>query len=393
MKLFSRMGIMLLPAWLGQRQFAGTCGHSGSWPDDRIDVAGLLAHMARDPSGFGMAVTLLLGCLSLQVYLVLRFASRGTFWSCAFGGVAAWLLPPILSNVDCGLHAVWLLCGVFAATLAMLWLCALGPRFRSGQVLVEDGKDHLAVQTEYSTCVLPYGLTLFTHASDLASHERLGGGTYTTYQSVPVSTYGSGGTSYGTATVPVTHSAPVFSYTVTRKTGKTDFILSEIGVDHALRQAAKPNGTTLSLPKEPGLAQVQFTLTPWASCRFRIWLWQRRSALFRPSSIASASRKLRAAARRHLRDMRRTFGTFNRHDLLLDRDLALVHFIGIAGNQVFVQRSTPPLHAVIEATVIARHWRNRHLDIEGHTFTLNASVAGQLDRWIRVQSLRSGRRE
>ena len=37
-----------------------------------------------------------------------------------------------------------------------------------------------------------------------------GGGSYTTYQSVPVTSYGAGGTSYGTAQVAVSNSAPVW---------------------------------------------------------------------------------------------------------------------------------------------------------------------------------------
>ncbi|MET0329079.1 MAG: hypothetical protein ABW163_09965, partial [Luteimonas sp.] len=105
--------------------------------------------------------------------------------------------------------------------------------------------------------------------------------------------------------------------------------------------------------------------------------------------INQASRKIQQAAKQHLAQMKKRYGRFNRHRLTMDAELSLVRFVGSSKQKVFVCSRDPAVDVAIDAADAPSHWQNTRLLVDGHAFEAGSDVGAQLDKWSKVQALRT----
>lgn len=388
-RTFLRMGLLVLAAYLYRRWMF--MGHPGGLGD--------MVMLMAETTGAGMRVAFW-ASLGVALLLCLYGALRGGFWRMilALFGVALLVsLEPFQSwQAVVPLPSHFQLALVFLLLLAhaLLWV-APRPVFRSGKLLVRDGRDHLAVQKgEGDVTVFQHGRVLCTLAPEKVSETRYGGGTSSVPTTSTVVTYGPNGTNYGTVYGSQTVSTPIFSYQAWRRTGRLEYSLQEVGIDHALLVAKRPKHLVLIARHQASHREksTAFTLGPWASFRFELWRRFHAGAFFRKDP--AVARRIAKATREHLDEMKKRFGRISAHELRVDHDLKLVSFAGLAGDKVFVHVANPPAELTVPKQEANTYWQGGMLRIPGHpsAIAIGGKIATKLSEWSQLAAIRKDRR-
>lgn len=285
---------------------------------------------------------------------------------------------------------------VFYALLIsyVILLVAPRPSFKSGELTIRDGGDHLSVgKRSGEMTVFRHGHVLCIQGEETRSETRFGGGTYTVPTTGTVVTYGPNGTGYGTVYGSQTVSTPVFSYETSVRTGKLKYTLEEVGLDHALLIAKRPKHVFIN--GRHGLhyreKSAVFTLGYWAAFRFNLWRKFHAKLFFRKDE--ALPRRIYKAASGHFSQMKERFGKPSTHEFTLDHELGLVSFVGLAKDKIFVYLPRSQTALTISKQDANRYWQHGAIRIPetGELINPSGKIRVAISEWAQVATLRQGK--
>lgn len=284
----------------------------------------------------------------------------------------------------------------YAAMAAYALAMARWPTFTSGALRIRDGGDreHLCVSNDRGEIVVfRHGRTICRQGAETRSETRFGGGTSIVPTTGMVTVHGPGGVGYGTVHGTQVISTPVFSYNVSRRTGRTDYVLEEVGPDHALLISKHPRNVRIRARHEAWYRarSTRFTLGAWAAFRFGLWMRFHPKAFFRADR--AMPRRISRAASAHLSAMKKIHGRTASHELMLDHELALVSFVALAKDKVFVHLSNPLASLAIGKSDADRYWEHGTIHVPGHPEKIQpgGKIKAALSEWTQLAALRKGR--
>ena len=286
----------------------------------------------------------------------------------------------------------------YAAVAAIALFLARWPTFRSGELRIHDGRnpDHLSVGKDSGDMVVfRHGYTMCRQQAETRSETRYGGGTSVVPTTGTVTTYGPDGVGYGTVYGTQVVSTPVFSYDVSVRTGRVDYLMEEVGPDHALLIAKRPRYVHIRARHEAWHREksATFTLGAWAAFRFDLWKRLHAKAFFHEDR--SMPRRISRAASTHLSAMKKAYGRTSSRELTLDHDLALVSFVGLARDKVFVHLADPQTSLTIRKSDPRPYWRQDAINVPGSRQAIRpgGKIKAALSEWVQLAALRDGRRD
>ena len=387
MRIFVRIALMLLMAYLFQ-----------SWlmPSEMQQRA--LDVLPRADATGPAFIAVMCALALLAGYMCLLGGFGIGFGTLLLGGMGALLAVGIVNLSDTWISALHVPAYLLLAAgygAAILYAAFLGtfPTFRRGKLQIRDGGDHLSVDKgDGQVTVLRSGRVLCAQTAETRSETRVGGGSYVAPTTSTVTTYGPNGVNYGTAYGTQIVHAPTFTYEKSYKTGFTDFRLEEVGPDHDLLIATHPKHVQVHArhSRQHREKSAWFSLGAWASFRFAMWRRFHPKAFFRKD--AGLPRRIAKAVSNHLSKMKQLYGKTSDRELIIDHELALISFVGLAKEKVFVHLTQPTVSVTIGKQDAGTYWSHGSIRISGNarTITPPKKIASRLSEWVQLQALRGG---
>lgn len=288
----------------------------------------------------------------------------------------------------------WMIVPIFIlGTVLVAHVRALAPTFRSRNLRVTDGGDHIAVERDDGLTVLKRGFVICERSADRQIGFHASGGPRLALNTGTVTTYGPGGVGYGTVMTTQVVNEPVHVEQRWEYTGKLHYWLEEVGQDHSLLTARRPADVqVVGRHAESHRAQrAGFLLSGWA--RFRFDAWRRvHSRLFHRPERGMARRIARAAAK-HRDGMKGKFSQFGRIrtcHLVLDHDLDLVSFVGLTRDTCLVHVAEPPQSSQIKSADMDEFAQGSSgVRVPGSQRSIPTGKAGRtLEKWAKLAEMR-----
>ena len=307
--------------------------------------------------------------------LVLPWAAELTpLWK-AVSPFPAWTIVPI----------------VILGTVIVAYARAAAPTFRSKDLRVTDGGDHLAIETGSNVTFLKRGFVLCERTQDMTTKFGHTGGTRVVLNPQMITTYGTGGVSHGTVMGTQVIHEPVQLTQERVRTGKADYRLAEVGQDHSFLTAKRPADVEVVGRHDESHrgAAESFQLSGWADLRFDAWRRVHSRLFYRPDR-GMVQRIARAAAA-HRTEMKYKFGKFKTGHFVLDHNLNVVSFVGLSKDTCFVDVTDPPQAYQLKATEMDVYVRDaRSVTVPGlPQRPIPTGQAGKtLEKWAKLAKMR-----
>lgn len=384
MRIFIRIAFMVLISYLFQ---------SSLIPPEILQIALINVHPwgTTDPA----SIAALCAMSFLAAYLCFLGGFGVGFGTLLLGGIGAMLVVSLSGTWINAPHfpAHLLLAAGYGLVILYAAVLAASPTFRKHKLQIRDGGDHLSVDTgDGAVTVLRSGRVLCEQSAETLSETRVGGGSYVVPTTNMVTTYGPNGINYGTVYGTQTVHAPTYTYEKFYKTGLTDFQLEEVGPDHALLIATHPKHVQVHARHSLRHREksVWFSLSAWASFRFAMWRKFHAKAFF--CKDPGLRRRIAKSASNHFSEMKQLYGKTSARELVIDHELALFSFVGLAKDKVFVHLARPTVSVTIGKHDASNYWSHGLIRIPGNarTVTPATKIASRLSEWAQLQALRGG---
>lgn len=374
--------------------FAFLAWLAGPGPGDgRAEMFQLFQELLRLlPPGTGLIGLWVLGvvCLFIGAYFVGLPAIAGLIgavvlpWAAEFTSLWKAVSP----------FPSWTIVPIFIlGTVLVAYARGLGPTFRSKDLRVTDGGDHIAVEDGGRLTLLKRGFVVCERTADKEIGYHTTGGPRLALNTGMVTTYGPGGIGYGTVTTTQVVNGPMHTTERWELTGKLRYWLKEVGQDHCLLTAKRPADVDV-VGRHAAAHRAEsesFLLSGWANVRFDAWRRIHSRLFYRPER--GMPQRIARAAAKHRAEIKGKFGKFGKiktSHLVLDHKLDLVSFVGLTKDTCFVHVTDPPQSSQIKASDMDDFAKDASgLRVPGtQTYIPTGKAGKRIEKWAKLAKMR-----